>query len=149
MVKINYQTVSLLLSITFFVGILGVQNCLYSSNGVCLPMDYNKFKDPKDFMLVNISLKIQQISKVDDFHSTVEFMAFLTLTWEDSRLIIAKDNNGATVNDTFRKKGTDFNEVGKFYLPEDWIEKLWIPDFDIVGLKEFKLVKFLKSYICK
>ena len=108
-------------------------------------MDYNKFKDPKDFMMVNISLKIQQISKVDDFHSTVEFIAFLTLTWEDSRLTMAKDNNVATVNDTLRINGTDF-EVGQFSLPQDWIEKLWIPDFYIVGLKEFILVKFLKSY---
>ena len=52
-------------------------------------MGYNKFEDPQDLMLVNISLKIQQISKVDDFHSTVDFVAFLTLTWEDSRLIIS------------------------------------------------------------
>ena len=91
MLKINYETGILLLPLTFFARALGAQNCSDSSNGICLPIDYNRFKDPQDFMLVNISLTIEQISKVDDFHSTVDFVAFLTMTWEDSRLIISED----------------------------------------------------------
>ena len=104
-------------------------------------MGYNKFEDPQDLMLVNISLKIQQISKVDDFYSTVDFVAFLTLTWEDSRLIIAKDkSDSANDNDTLSNQinGTVYDEFGSFDLPQDWIEKLWIPDFYLVGLKEIK-----------
>ena len=153
MVKINFEAAILLLPYTFlFPGTLGEKNCLHSSNGICLPMGYNKFEDPQDLMLVNISLKIQQISKVDDFHSTVDFVAFLTLTWEDSRLIITKDkSDGANDNDTFSNQinGTVYDEFGIFDLPQDWIEKLWIPDFYLVGLKEIKLVSFLKYHICK
>ena len=152
MVKINFEGVILLLPFTFFSGTLGEENCLHSSNGICLPMGYNKFEDPQDLMLVNISLKIQQISKVDDFHSTVDFVAFLTLTWEDSRLIITKDkSDSANDNDTLSNiiNGTVSDEYGIFDLPQDWIYKLWLPDFYLGGLKEIKLVNFLKSYVCK
>ena len=151
MVKINYKTGILLLPLTFFARAMGEQNCLDSSNGICLPIDYNKFKDPQDFMLINISLTIEQISKVDDFHSTVDFVAFLTMAWEDSGLIISEDNNKEPVNHTLGDQisGTNYEEDGIFDLPQDWIDKLWLPDFYLVGLKEIKLVNFLKSYSCK
>ena len=93
----------------------------------------------------------QLISKVDDFHSTVDFVAFLTMTWEDSGLIISEDNNKEPVNHTLGDQisGTNYEEDGIFDLPQDWIDKLWLPDFYLAGLKEIKLVNFLKSYVCK
>ena len=111
-----------------------LQGCIYAANGLCLPVGYNNFRKPNEYQDVDVMIRIAQISEVADKHATVDLLAWLTLTWEDNRLIVIDENKTLTYYD----------------LKEEWLRNLWLPDVYVVGLKEVRNPGLLRSdQICK
>ena len=108
--------------------------CVYAANGLCLPRGYNNLRKPNEHQDVDVMIRVAQISEVSDKHATVDLLTWLTLTWEDNRLILI-----------------DENETLPFYdLQYEWLHKLWLPDVYVVGLKEVNNPGLLESdHICE
>ena len=141
--KNTMQLLLLFTSMSFFESVIGSQNiklsdqqqeCIYAANGLCLPVGYNNFRKPKEYQDVNVSIRIAQFSEVDEKHGTLDFSAWLTLTWDDDRLILMDENKTLPYYD----------------LQQDWRQKLWLPDMYVVGLEEIKKPGLIRSdEICK
>ena len=53
-----------------------------------LCVDYSRMDRPSVPVSVNANIRIGQISEVNDNSDTVDFLAWMTLFWNDNRLIM-------------------------------------------------------------
>lgn len=103
--------------------------CECSKSGVCLPKDYDKDGLPTTPVHIDVFIDIVQVTEVDDTLATVDILAWMDFNWEDNRL---ETNSSSTER-----------------IANDWIDKLWVPDFFIYRMKSIampSLSGFSKPY---
>ena len=112
-------------------------NC--SSNGICFPRDYNKYRLPSELININVTIKLVQVTEIDDILGTIDIQAYLTFEWIDNRLTLRNEafENMENTND-------DWSHSREIY--EEWAEKLWTPNIFIYELKEITTPEFNKHY---
>ena len=115
------------------------KECAFETEGLCLPIDYSRMNRPSVPVSVNANIRIGQISEVNDNSDTVDFLAWVTLFWNDNRLIM--------------KDKTVWRELEDFWFEHEfsheWHDRLWLPDLYIVGLKDMKINRFPHQNYCK
>ena len=94
-----------------------------STNGVCLPADYEKLKPPKDPMQIGIGIGVTQISEVDHIRNTVEVLVYLKYEWEDNRIFLSR-------NAKFERSelGAAKNAKNWYVLHDEWFHRLYCPE---------------------
>ena len=108
-----------------------------SSNGICLPKDYDKHSLPSKPVKINVTIKIVQVTEIDDVLGTMDIQAYLTFKWIDNRLSLH--------NESSKMKNTIDPSLGR-EIHEEWAEKLWSPNIFIYDLKEIITPEFNKHY---
>ena len=121
LVAFEYTAVSL-------AGAKDVENtqCYILTNDICLPDTYNKYQPPKTQIEVEIGMRIEQVTKVNDADATVDLVAYTTYSWEEGRLI----HSDVTENKTVLNIG--------------WLDELWLPNIYFYRMKLLKMPKTLQ-----
>ena len=105
----------------------------------CLPNDYKKDirpntgENPLDIFL---HLDIQDIIKVNDYDTTITLKLTIAISWIDNRLKILSNSLDWIVED---------GEQSWTKLNPSWLKYLWIPDVEIVNMKELKRTHFFNE----
>lgn len=102
------------------------ENC---SDVYCLPNDYNKLAAPfkeSGTLDVQLELDISQILEFDDIGYTVSILLYVSMVWEDPRII------GPTPDDPTKM----------FPIDNGFASSIWLPDIYIYDVKEIILSKF-------
>ena len=108
-------------------------------NSICIPLNYKKFDIPNETKTnVNVGIDIKDIPKIDDIDFSVTLNAFFVVRWTDERLVIDQEKitkNWNTQDDT------------NPWIPVDvsFIKEFWLPDAEILNLKEFKTLDVLSK----
>ena len=108
-------------------------------NSICIPKDYSKFDLPNETKtVVNVGIDIKDIPKISDKDFSVTLNAFFVVRWREGRLMI--DLKKIEENQT---PGDDENA----WIPVDvsFIKEFWLPDTEILNLKEFKTLHVLSK----
>ena len=109
--------------------------CSNSSSNLypfCLPSDYKKDirpdtgEKPLDIFL---HLDIHDIIRINDYDTTITLKLTLSIGWKENRLKIQPQSHDWIVEE-------DENNWTK--LNPNWLHYLWIPDVEIVNMKELK-----------
>ena len=111
-------------------------DCKIRSNGVCLPLGYDKHQIPSIPITIHVSIDVLSITNVDDRLAVVDLLAYLSLKWEDSRLLRGYDHEIADTT----------GDPEWILLNKEWLKELWFPDLFIYGMKKTNLPKFLQDY---
>ena len=93
-------------------------------------------------MDVQVSIKLDEITKVDDVLDTVHMVAYINVGWADNRLIKSGKN------ETTESQYSGSMEVVDF-VSREWQDKLWLPDLCISGLRDLKMATFLHPRLGK
>ena len=106
----------------------------------CLPDSYDKNlcpeKEANDPLDVYIHLVIQDIIQINDYDTTISIKLTIFIGWIDPRLQILS-NSSDWIDD-----GDDENWAK---LNPEWIKHLWLPDLDILNMKELKIPEFVNK----
>ena len=112
------------------------QEYLLCTREFCLPKDYEKLKLPstKDNWPIEVETAFQiiQFTDVDEKNFWVEVITFMTLQWNEPRLIF-------TGNDKSKLNGT-------VPLNLDVSEKIWLPDLYVYDLKSVKFLRVFNEF---
>ena len=98
----------------------------------CLPKDYKKdirpdtADNPLDIFL---HLDIKDIIRVNDYDTTITLKLTLSIGWKENRLEILPESQDWI----FEEDEYDWTK-----LNPNWLKYLWIPDVEIVNIKELK-----------
>ena len=98
----------------------------------CLPKDYKKdirpdtADNPLDIFL---HLDIKDIIRVNDYDTTITLKLTLSIGWKENRLEILPQSQDWIVEE---------DEYDWTKLNPNWLQYLWIPDVEIVNMKELK-----------
>ncbi|XP_023327258.1 glycine receptor subunit alpha-2 [Eurytemora carolleeae] len=104
---------------------------------ICIPEDYSKFDPPNDTQtVVNVGIDIKDIPKINDKDFSVTLNAFFVVRWQDKRLVMDKE-----------KIILNLGEEAETWIPVDvsFIKEFWLPDAEILNLKEFKTLDVLSK----
>ena len=96
---------------------------------------------PSAPMDVQVSIKLDEITKVDDVLDTVHMVAYINVGWADNRLA-KSGNKNETIEDNGSIEKVDF-------VSQEWQDKLWLPDLGISGLQDLKMATFLHPRLSK
>ncbi|XP_040575659.1 glycine receptor subunit alpha-2 [Lepeophtheirus salmonis] len=108
-------------------------------DAICIPRNYSKFDLPNETQtVVNVGIDIKDIPKIDDKDFSITLNSFFVVRWKDERLIIDQKKM-----DKIFKKGEDADS----WIPVDvsFIKEFWLPDAEILNLKEFKTLDVLSK----
>ena len=108
-------------------------------DAICIPSNYSKFDLPNETQtIVNVGIDIKDIPKIDDKEFSITLNAFFVVRWTDRRMIIDQ-----TKMEQIFKKG----ESPDSWIPVDvsFIKEFWLPDAEILNLKEFKTLDVLSK----
>ena len=108
-------------------------------NSICIPKNYSKFDIPNETQtIVNVGIDIKDIPKIDDIDFSVTINAFFLVRWTDERLVIDREK--------ITKIWKSQEEVNP-WIPVDvsFIKEFWLPDTEILNLKEFKTLDVLSK----
>ena len=98
----------------------------------CLPKDYKKdirpdtADNPLDIFL---HLDIKDIIRVNDYDTTITLKLTLSIGWKENRLKVLPQSQDWIVEE---------DEYDWTKLNPNWLQCLWIPDVEIVNMKELK-----------
>ena len=109
-------------------------------NSICIPTDYSKFDLPNESQtVVNVGIDIKDIPKIDDKDFSVTLNAFFVVRWEDKRLVIDQQK----IDDLLGPETTGEPD----WIPVDvsFIKEFWLPDAEILNLKEFRTLDVLSK----
>jgi len=109
-------------------------------NSICIPQNYSKFDLPNETQTtVSVGIDIKDIPKIDDKEFSVTLNAFFLVRWTDTRLVIDQQRIDEILGP----------EVGAEaeWIPVDvsFIKEFWLPDAEILNLKEFKTLDVLSK----
>ena len=114
-------------------------SCHFVEDGICLPENYPKEVAPSQPMVVNVTIDVGMISEIDDAFGTFDFLAWFNFAWEDKRLT-----------------PTNLTEWTEHYsgklqhgLRLEWLERLWIPDLMVIGLKKSEISRLVGTTMSK
>jgi len=108
-------------------------------NSICIPKDYSKFDLPNETRtVVNVGIDIKDIPKIDDKDFSVTLNAFFVVQWTDERLLIDQEQIELNLSP---------DEDPNAWIPVDvsFIKEFWLPDAEILNLKEFKTLDVLSK----
>jgi hypothetical protein len=108
-------------------------------NSICIPQNYSKFDIPNETKtVVNVGIDIKDIPKIDDLDFSVTLNAFFVVRWKDERLVIDQEK--------ILQSWKAHNDVNT-WIPVDvsFIKEFWLPDAEILNLKEFKTLDVLSK----
>ncbi|XP_059096027.1 glycine receptor subunit alpha-2-like [Tigriopus californicus] len=108
-------------------------------DAICIPANYSKFDLPNETRtVVNVGIDIKDIPKIDDQEYSITLNAFFVVRWTDERMIIDQEKM-----DQILKRG----ESADSWIPVDvsFIKEFWLPDAEILNLKEFKTLDVLSK----
>ena len=119
-----------------------VEKSLICAKGesICIPTNYSKFDLPNETMTeVKIGIDIKDIPKIADKDFSVTLNAFFVVQWMDRRFVIDQEKLESNLD-----SGDDEEET---WIPVDvsFIKEFWIPDAEILNLKEFKTLDVLNK----
>jgi len=118
-----------------------LQTTIYAKgNSICIPTNYSKFDLPNETQTtVSVGIDIKDIPKIDDKDFSVTLNAFFVVRWKDSRLVIDQDRIDQIL-------GSDAS-LEPEWIPVDvsFIKEFWLPDAEILNLKEFKTLDVLSK----
>ena len=109
-------------------------------NSICIPKDYSKFDLPNESQtVVKVGIDIKDIPKIDDKDFSVTLNAFFVVRWEDKRLVIDQQKIDQLL-------GSDHSGEPD-WIPVDvsFIKEFWLPDAEILNLKEFRTLDVLSK----
>ena len=105
---------------------------------ICIPNDYSKFDLPNETQTeVHIGIDIKDIPKIADKDFCVTLNAFFVVQWKDTRFEIDR---------TKMENVLGPSENYSSWIPVDvsFIKEFWMPDAEILNLKEFKTLDVLQ-----
>ena len=106
------------------VAVSGQSRC---SEEVCLPSKYSKFKLPAETQnKVGIAIDLNEISKIDDWSSSITFSMYFNVEWNEPRLILGPQFGTKKV----------LKPVSSGYL-----DKVWLPNIFVYNLKSYKVTE--------
>jgi len=88
--------------------------------------------------VVNVGIDIKDIPKIDDKDFSVTLNAFFVVQWTDERLLIDQEQIELNLSP---------DEDPNAWIPVDvsFIKEFWLPDAEILNLKEFKTLDVLSK----
>ena len=91
---------------------------------VCLPNNYSKYEIPvkKGVNQIDVSIHLDEITKVDEKDYKVTIMLFLEVKWKDPRIILGKE---------FFRPSAAQGEEGVVPVSIDLRDDFWLPDIFI------------------
>ena len=99
------------------------------SEEVCLPSNYSKSKLPaKTQNKVSIGFGLTEISKIDDWSSSITFSMYFNVEWNEPRLILGPQ---------FGTKKPGAMEP----LSSGYLDKMWLPNIFVYNLKSYKVTE--------
>ena len=110
-------------------------------NSICIPKNYSKFDLPNETQTtVSVGIDIKDIPKIDDKEFSVTLNAFFLVRWKDKRLVIDQDRIDEIL-------GPEVGSPEAEWIPVDvsFIKEFWLPDAEILNLKEFKTLDVLSK----
>jgi len=117
-----------------------------SEREVCLPANYSRFQLPNKgkTTIVSIGLDGFDVRKIDDIEYTVEISCYFLTKWRDDRLLLHEDilKVGEQAAATAAINGTAIEETW-FPIDLEFVSKVWLPDVEVLNLKEFKSLDVL------
>jgi len=103
---------------------------------ICIPSNYSKFDLPNETLtVVHVGIDIKDIPKIDDQEYSITLNAFFVVRWTDKRMLIDKE------------KMDQITDAPDGWIPVDvsFIKEFWLPDAEILNLKEFKTLDVLSK----
>ena len=93
----------------------------------CMPSDYDKDKiPPTDGPLdITVDIWVFEVSKIDDISLSMTFELYFDLKWKETRF---------EINETSPDWGPD----GQYMGSTNFVSDLWLPDIQIINLKQFQ-----------
>ena len=104
-------------------------------NSICIPGNYSKFDLPNESSTtVHVGIDIKDIPKISDKDFSVTLNAFFVVRWKEERLRIDQER----MEETWMENT---------WIPVDvsFIKEVWLPDTEILNLKEFKTLRVLSN----
>ena len=90
------------------------------------------------------------IREVDDDKFTMTIDLDFSTLWKDTRIISLANETKVVQVLLFIALAKHFYNIFKYFLaqvlPQEYFEKMWIPDLYLFGVKEVKLNAFLDDY---
>ena len=132
-----FLTVSLVLSVLSLPPHQGETDFIICAKGnsICIPGNYSKFDLPNESTTtVNVGIDIKDIPKISDNDFSVTLNAFFVVRWKEERLRIDQER----MEETWMENT---------WIPVDvsFIKEVWLPDTEILNLKEFKTLRVLSN----
>ena len=115
--------------------------CATNSSNIhpfCLPDSYDKDIDPDPKpnapLDIYVHLVIEDIIKINDYDTTVSIRSTIFIGWTDNRIKILS-NSSKWVKEDEEENWTKLNP--------NWISYLWLPDVEILNMKQLKIPAFV------
>ena len=108
-------------------------------NSICIPEDYSRFDLPNETQtVVKVGIDIKDIPKIDDKDFSITLNAFFLVRWKDERLVIDQEKIEGNLGP---------EDDPNAWIPVDvsFIKEFWLPDAEILNLKEFKTLDVLSK----
>ena len=113
-----------------YVAVSGQSRC---SEKVCLPSNYSKSKLPAETQnKVSITFDLEEISKIDDWSSSITFSMYFNVEWNEPRLILGPQ---------FGTKKPGAMEP----LSSGYLDKMWLPNIFVDNLKSYKVTEVFRK----
>ena len=105
-------------------------------NSICIPQNYSKLDLPnKDLTTIILGIDIKDIPKIDYIDFSVTLSAYLRIRWTEPRIII----DDQRIYSIFGQEiGNSIEDVKSISVDVSFIDKLWLPDLEILALKDFE-----------
>ena len=114
---------------------LQFQVCV-KENSICIPQNYSKLDLPnRDLTTIILGIDIKDIPKIDYIDFSVTLSAYLRIKWIEPRIIIDQPR---IYNILGQESENSTEDVKSISVDVSFIDKLWLPDLEILALKDFE-----------
>ena len=112
---------------------------LSDSQSFCLSSTYKKDIKPDTGhpLEIFVHLDIEDILDINDYDKTITLKLYMSISWTDHRLRLLPQSSDWVVEDG-DENWTRINPL--------WLQHIWIPDVDIVNMRDFKTAHFLNKF---
>ena len=112
-------------------------------DSVCIPQNYSKLDLPNETLTkIGLGIDIKDIPKIDYIDFGVTLNAILRLTWIEPRLAIDEEKIYQIMGLEKENSSVDIHSIS---VDVSFIKNLWLPDLEILNLKEFQSKEVLSK----
>ena len=112
-------------------------------DSVCIPQNYSKLDLPNETLTkIGLGIDIKDIPKIDYIDFGVTLNAILRLTWIEPRLAIDEEKIYQNMGLEKENSSVDIHSIS---VDVSFIKNLWLPDLEILNLKEFQSKEVLSK----